>query len=111
MTPSAITVQLLDGGHPLIRFPMAFATRAKQTVDGKYGVRLAGQLNVSLETFEEAITLRDALSSFIAFHQACDRERCRVCSVPIETGELCEKCAEGNDPFKTADNCGADLQR
>lgn len=70
MTPSSITIQLLDGDHPLIRFPMAFATRK---VLGGELERMAGQLNVSLETFEEAITLRDALSAFIAFHQGCEQ--------------------------------------
>lgn len=25
--------------------------------------------------------------------------RCRVCETPIDTAELCAKCAEGNDPF------------
>ena len=31
-----------------------------------------------------------------------DAERCRVCDAPITTGELCQACAEGNDPFPDA---------
>lgn len=36
--------------------------------------------------------------------------RCKVCSKIIESAELCVECAKGNDPFKAADNCGADLR-
>lgn len=36
---------------------------------------------------------------------------CKVCETSIETGELCEQCAVGNDPYKSADNCGNDLRR
>ena len=27
---------------------------------------------------------------------------CKCCGTPIDTCELCEKCAEGNDPFFTS---------
>lgn len=36
---------------------------------------------------------------------------CKVCDAEIEDGELCEKCAKGNDPFKAAENSGRDLRR
>lgn len=38
-------------------------------------------------------------------------EACRACGEPIPSAELCARCAAGNDPFRAADNCGADLRR
>lgn len=70
MTPTPITVEMLDGGHPLIRFPCAFATR--KNAHGELE-QIFGAVTVSLETMEEAITLRDSLSAFIAFHQGCEK--------------------------------------
>lgn len=36
---------------------------------------------------------------------------CRVCGTAIDSAELCDDCADGNNPFQTAGNCGADLKR
>jgi len=36
---------------------------------------------------------------------------CKCCGKEIETAELCKECSKGNDPFKSADNCGKDLRR
>ncbi len=30
------------------------------------------------------------------------KDDCKVCLTPILTGELCARCAEGNDPFPAA---------
>lgn len=70
-----ITVEMLDGGHPLIRVPMAFATRKRS--DGKIE-RIAGQINLSIETLEEAKTLHKALGTFIAFHERFTPEAGRL---------------------------------
>lgn len=67
-----ISVQMLEGGHPMMRFPMAFATCWRS--DGGQLGRIFGEVDVSLETLEEAVTLRDVLSSFIAFHRAMPKE-------------------------------------
>ncbi len=33
---------------------------------------------------------------------------CRLCEAPIESAELCEDCAKGNNPFFTCDNAASD---
>lgn len=40
----------------------------------------------------------------------CRPYPCMICKKPIETCELCEDCAEGNDPFFVCDNSGRDLK-
>lgn len=65
---SNITVELLDGDHPLIRFPFALCTRT----EGSDERRMAGQLNLSLGSLEELRTLRDSASALLAFHQGCE---------------------------------------
>jgi hypothetical protein len=30
------------------------------------------------------------------------KDDCKVCLTPVLTGELCARCAEGNDPFPAA---------
>lgn len=29
-------------------------------------------------------------------------EQCRLCGADIQSAELCDKCADGNDPFSTS---------
>lgn len=37
--------------------------------------------------------------------------RCKCCDTLIESAELCEDCAKGNDPFFTCDNAARDMSR
>lgn len=40
-----------------------------------------------------------------------DYPPCMICGGPNDMGELCPKCAKGNNPFVGCDNCGSDLKR
>ena len=42
---------------------------------------------------------------------SADAEECRMCGASIRSSELCDECADGNDPFVTCDNVGRDLRR
>jgi len=58
-------------------------------------------LNEALEAgdLDKAIRISDMLTAEPT--DEGEKLRCMVCNIPITSAELCDKCAEGNDPFIT----------